>query len=64
MWCRQILFLAGCLVVCGDYLVPRPKESDVEIPESLEKLEKTFPQGCDWMRLLRAESKFSFTYYV
>ena len=42
----------------GDYLIARPKESDVDIPESLEELEKTFPHGSDWMRLLRASSKF------
>ena len=60
MLCKQVLFLACCLVVYGDYFIPKPKGSDLEIPESFEKLEKTFPQGSDWMRLLRAESKISY----
>lgn len=57
MWCQRILFLViCCMAAYGDYLIATPKESDVDIPESLEELEKTFPHGSDWMRLLRASS--------
>jgi hypothetical protein len=60
MLCRQVLLLASCLtVVYADYLMTKPKGSDVEVPESLEKLEKTFPRGSDWLRLVKAESKIS-----
>ena len=53
-----VVLLLCSVVIYGDHFIPRPKESDVEIPETIEELEKTFPQGSDWMRLLKAERKF------
>ena len=60
MWLPQSALLFCCLVAYADHSIQRPKELDVEIPETLENLEKTFPQGSDWMRLLKAERKFYY----
>ena len=57
MWLPRCALLFCCLVAYADHSIQRPKELDVEIPETLENLEKTFPQGSDWMRLLKAERK-------
>ena len=50
---QGIVFLVFCMTVYADYLI----KPGMEIPEYVEELEKTFPQGSDWMKLIKPESK-------
>ncbi|XP_028399906.1 uncharacterized protein LOC114523239 [Dendronephthya gigantea] len=56
MWFVRIIFVVSCVTVCCGYIISKPKESELRIPEYLEEFEKlTFPEGSDSTRLVRAE---------